>query len=393
MSKLIIRFKGNGRFQEEFDGFSYFSEKSQKWFLRNSAWCGHCERFLKETVPYCDCAELSLVYLHEKYFYEYCDVSHYEEKRRRNKVASEAYKDKKNRAEGIFTLEDHRALIDLQKSLCYYCGKKMTNEFGALVCHVDHIIPLSKGGSNWISNRALACPECNSLKSYRTGVEFFKLIKTRYGEKIATERRIAAKSQRPLKEKLSIERQKRVNQDLLTQGNFPAIINFSKNYNRYKSPNINCPLKRAFIQACVGICIDFLKFHFGKNKLNAKDHFFFYIFLIFTIQNITSYTTQGNVTTYFKARLYIEDILYEFFETESFRSWRKKFYREKNDEVIFSLINEKKIRVDGFSQKLCEVINSPTEKNKKQFFTAVLKLKKVAEKNSSEIREQRTRKA
>lgn len=387
MSKLVIKFQGNGRFQQEFESFSYFTEKSQKWFLRNNPWCGHCKQFLKETVPYCNCAELSLIYFHEKYFREYCDVSYYEEKRRRNKMVAEAYKDKKNRADGIFTLADRRELIGLQKCLCYYCAKKLTNEFGAIVCHVDHITPLSKGGSNWISNRALACPECNSLKSYRTGAEFFKLVKTRHGEKIAAERRAAAKSQRPLKEKLSAERQKQVNQSLLAQGNFPAIVNFAKNYSRYKFPDINCPMKKAFIQACAGIADEFLKIQFGKNKINAEGRFFFYLFLIFTMHHMISYATQGDVTTYFKARIYIEDILYEFFSTEYFESWRKKFYRGKSEEIIFTLINEKKIRIDAFSQQLCEFINNPTEKNKKQFFDTASKLKITAQKNIHRLAE------
>lgn len=44
---------------------------------------------------------------------------------------------------------------------CYYC-KKMTKKAKR---HVDHIIPLSKGGSHGIGNLCCACADCNLKKS------------------------------------------------------------------------------------------------------------------------------------------------------------------------------------------------------------------------------------
>jgi 5-methylcytosine-specific restriction endonuclease McrA len=43
---------------------------------------------------------------------------------------------------------------------CKYCGKELTLEEAT----VDHIIPLSKGGTNRWHNKVLACSPCNAKK-------------------------------------------------------------------------------------------------------------------------------------------------------------------------------------------------------------------------------------
>jgi len=45
--------------------------------------------------------------------------------------------------------------------VCMKCGKSLyPDDF-----HVDHIIPVSKGGEEWdLSNLELSCPECNLTK-------------------------------------------------------------------------------------------------------------------------------------------------------------------------------------------------------------------------------------
>ena len=43
---------------------------------------------------------------------------------------------------------------------CWYCGVRLSVGGG----HIDHIIPLSSGGPNLESNRALTCAFCNMAK-------------------------------------------------------------------------------------------------------------------------------------------------------------------------------------------------------------------------------------
>lgn len=59
-------------------------------------------------------------------------------------------------AEGSHTGEDIRAQYERQKGRCYWCGEKVKG-----IYHVDHIVPLSRGGSNWPENFVIACSFCN----------------------------------------------------------------------------------------------------------------------------------------------------------------------------------------------------------------------------------------
>lgn len=45
---------------------------------------------------------------------------------------------------------------------CQYCGKYMPDEVGL---HIDHIIPISKGGKSISSNLQILCSKCNGKKS------------------------------------------------------------------------------------------------------------------------------------------------------------------------------------------------------------------------------------
>lgn len=62
----------------------------------------------------------------------------------------------KAKAEGQATLEQIKSRWDLYGGLCYLCGDKGTD--------TDHVIPLSKGGTNWPANLRPACESCNSSK-------------------------------------------------------------------------------------------------------------------------------------------------------------------------------------------------------------------------------------
>src|SRR3546814_5236792 len=59
---------------------------------------------------------------------------------------------------GEFTAEDIYAMLAAQKKKCWYCGTKLT------AYHVDHRIPLARGGSNGPENLVIACHACNLSK-------------------------------------------------------------------------------------------------------------------------------------------------------------------------------------------------------------------------------------
>ena len=66
-------------------------------------------------------------------------------------------------AKGHFTAQQFRKLIEKHRGRCVYCGKKKK-----LVA--DHIIPLTKGGSNYISNIQPLCVSCNCRKGNKLPV-------------------------------------------------------------------------------------------------------------------------------------------------------------------------------------------------------------------------------
>lgn len=68
---------------------------------------------------------------------------------------------------GTHTKDDIARIIASQKSKCYYCGCLCVNEY-----HVDHIVPISRGGLNTADNLAIACKTCNLKKQSKLPHEF-----------------------------------------------------------------------------------------------------------------------------------------------------------------------------------------------------------------------------
>lgn len=67
---------------------------------------------------------------------------------------------RKRKATGSHTFADIELLQKGQGNRCWYCGADLTDGY-----HIDHFVPLSKGGTNEPGNLRLACPNCNLKKS------------------------------------------------------------------------------------------------------------------------------------------------------------------------------------------------------------------------------------
>lgn len=83
------------------------------------------------------------------------------------KVYSAAYRARKANAEGSYTAKEWLAKLKLYKGRCHWCHKKITG-----ATHADHVIALSKGGTNYISNIVPACAKCNVNKNAKSPLEF-----------------------------------------------------------------------------------------------------------------------------------------------------------------------------------------------------------------------------
>lgn len=64
-------------------------------------------------------------------------------------------------AEGNFTAEQWKAVLDFYEHTCLCCGEQ-----GKVT--VDHVVPLARGGSNGIENLQPLCQSCNSRKNATT---------------------------------------------------------------------------------------------------------------------------------------------------------------------------------------------------------------------------------
>lgn len=58
-----------------------------------------------------------------------------------------------------------------QPKTCFYCGAECSGDF-----HVDHFIPLSKGGAHVLTNLRIACASCNLRKNAKMPDEFMREV-------------------------------------------------------------------------------------------------------------------------------------------------------------------------------------------------------------------------
>lgn len=100
-------------------------------------------------------------------------MNEYSRRRRRlhpdkKRAETQRYRARRARAKGSHTAADIRAQLAAQKRTCWWCREPLDgNDY-----HVDHLIPLSKEGSNGPENIVIACPGCNLSKNARMPWEF-----------------------------------------------------------------------------------------------------------------------------------------------------------------------------------------------------------------------------
>jgi 5-methylcytosine-specific restriction endonuclease McrA len=71
-------------------------------------------------------------------------------------------------ASAIITLEAYNLKqFSANEFVCEFCGKELGFDY-----HLEHLTPLSRGGSNDIKNLGISCEKCNLTKSSKTVEEF-----------------------------------------------------------------------------------------------------------------------------------------------------------------------------------------------------------------------------
>lgn len=79
-------------------------------------------------------------------------------------------------ARGTIPVAMRRSIIERDYYTCTYCGQQGTAEAGpdALTWHIDHVIPVSRGGPTLPTNLTLSCAGCNLSKGDRTPIEYMR---------------------------------------------------------------------------------------------------------------------------------------------------------------------------------------------------------------------------
>lgn len=94
-----------------------------------------------------------------RYYYSHLDE---------RKAAHQNERARRAGAYGTITAEDILALFAEQEGKCHYCGAGLAEHSYT----IDHVIPLSRGGTNAPDNIVLTCAKCNERKGDSLPEEF-----------------------------------------------------------------------------------------------------------------------------------------------------------------------------------------------------------------------------
>jgi 5-methylcytosine-specific restriction endonuclease McrA len=100
----------------------------------------------------------------------------------RNPEAKRLYENKrrsrKKGAGGSHTIKQLREMLIRQNFKCVYCKCDVSKSY-----HIDHIVPISRGGNNAIENIQILCVDCNQSKHNKMPEDFLLVLSKRKGLK------------------------------------------------------------------------------------------------------------------------------------------------------------------------------------------------------------------
>lgn len=99
----------------------------------------------------------------DRYYKEW--ITHNPEHKR---AASNNFKRREQGAQGTCTPDQWIARLEYYGWRCYLCRAELTSK----TLHMEHRIPVGRGGSHWPANLAPACPTCNFKKRLMTETEY-----------------------------------------------------------------------------------------------------------------------------------------------------------------------------------------------------------------------------
>lgn len=95
------------------------------------------------------------------------DRNYYERTKDKSFEKARRRRAQKMQAEGEYKLSDVNRIYGQQKGKCANCRVQLRDKY-----HIDHIIPLSKGGTNYPKNLQILCGTCNRKKYNHDPIEW-----------------------------------------------------------------------------------------------------------------------------------------------------------------------------------------------------------------------------
>jgi len=201
------------------DNLRDFSESTKSMLLKFSK-CVNCGNNIKKDFTPCECttkdSNKDWVAGFRITYEQYKQIeAHLKKDRRRayNRKGGAIRRKRLSKAEGYHRLDDIGQIWELQNRKCYFCWRPLWVSFIGLgetkilpafgEWHVEHLTPISKGGTDWPYNIALTCKKCNQHKSDRDEAFFWGLLEKEHGEKWVSEHKSRATKNRGAKRKLT----------------------------------------------------------------------------------------------------------------------------------------------------------------------------------------------
>lgn len=137
-----------------------------------------------------ECSECGALFVRRKPWFRYCSTSCAENRKKRltkEHRKSASYKKAKRVYRSLRRARERNTAIDRIDPIdvfirdswrCYLCGEKtdknLRGAYEDLAPELDHINPLSKGGTHTLNNVACSCRKCNLSKSDKQLCELTK---------------------------------------------------------------------------------------------------------------------------------------------------------------------------------------------------------------------------
>lgn len=131
---------------------AYYHDNRDKCRARHKRWVAENREYVRK--------------VHREYRQRYVE-RHRDKLRPRWRVYSHHRRAMLRKAEGTHTPEDIQLIGDRQGWRCWWCQADCADDY-----HIDHRVPISKGGSNGPENLVISCPTCNVRKSDKLPHEF-----------------------------------------------------------------------------------------------------------------------------------------------------------------------------------------------------------------------------